>query len=255
MPRKPLRDIDAAERLYRGRILLYALPAGSVFGGVAGYVVAGPVGAIIGIPLGVAGVYYVALTVVHGAAKSMEQIHNPSGATTPPKREYSYAQSLVMRARYPEAIEAYEMAIMEDARDPTPYFEIARLYRDKLRQPEEAITWFRRGRADAELARLVDRFPETPAAAAARTELAAMRAMLAKEHEGAVTFTEQFLERLGRGTLSAAAGHTREEIGRKMIADALAECGGDRRAAAERLQVPLEELEAAVRSLGVDANG
>jgi tetratricopeptide (TPR) repeat protein len=294
MPRSRPKDVDSAERLYRARVLVYALVTGPIFGGVAGFFVARGVGidpfigVIVGIPLGVAAVYCLALGAVRGAAKTMEQIYNPSGATTPPKREYSYAQSLAVQGRYQEAIEAYELAVIEDPRDPTPYFEVARLYRDKLNQPEDAITWFRRARADAalasghellaiqeivelylhklrkprkaipEMALLVERFPGTPAGRAARAELAAMRQLLAEEHAGTATFTEQFLERMERRSLSKAAGLTREEIERKMIVDALASSHGDRQRAADRLQVPLEKLEAAMRNLGIEsapANG
>jgi len=136
-----------------------------------------------------------------------------TGDTTPPRREYSAPQSLVARGRYEEAAAAWEIAAAESGGDPEPYLALARLFRDHLGQPEEAAAWFRRARRDAtlppghdllvsqelielyrgrlgqpqraipELARICERFPGTPNAAAAEGELAALRAQIANERD------------------------------------------------------------------------
>ena len=77
------------------------------------------------------------------------QIYNPSGRTTPPKRQYSHAESLVVRGLHQEAIDAFEMAIVEDPSDPTPYLRIARICRDRVGRFEDAAHWFKRALADS----------------------------------------------------------------------------------------------------------
>lgn len=286
MPKR-LENVDAADRIFRLRALMWALIVGPFFGGVAGWFVAKglgvpeAIGIIIGMPLGVLGQYKLTMKIVGGAAKTMEQIYNPSGETTPRRAEYSYAQSLVMRGRYEEALAAYELHAIENSDDPEPYFQAARICRDHLERYEDAVSWFRRARADAtmtrgqevlaiheiielymrklktprraipELAMMVDRFPDTEHAEAARRELGELREMLAREHEGYEKFTEQFLKKIGRDTLSQAAGLTREELERQLITEALEEAHGDRRKAAERIGITEEKLVEAMKELGI----
>jgi tetratricopeptide (TPR) repeat protein len=78
-------------------------------------------------------------------------IHNPTGRSTPHKREYSLAESFAVRGQYEDAITAFEMAIEEDASDPIPYLRIARIYRDDLREPERAAHWFKRALRESRL--------------------------------------------------------------------------------------------------------
>jgi tetratricopeptide (TPR) repeat protein len=196
---------------------MWALVAGPIMGGAAGFFLTRSlginpiIGVLPGIPAGVFAVYRFALMVADSAAGAFQHINNPSGDTTPYKRDHSYAQSLAVRGRYEEAIAAYQRDVLEDPRDPAPYLEIARLYRDQLDRPADAVTWFRRARSDAiaspghemmatqeivelfvhklreprkaipELARLVERFPGAPAAEAARRELAELREQVAQE--------------------------------------------------------------------------
>ncbi len=120
--------------------------------------------------------------------------------------------------------------------------EIIDVYIHRLETPRRAIP---------ELVLLCERFPNTPAAETARRELSEMRDILAREHEGLGSFTSQFLKKVDRGRLSAAAGLTREELERQMISEALQECGDDRRRAAEKLGVPLERLERTMHDLGM----
>ncbi|MGD2134596.1 MAG: helix-turn-helix domain-containing protein, partial [Gemmatimonadales bacterium] len=282
-----LKDIDSADRVNRFRVLVYALIAGPIVGGLGGAFVARSlglppvVGGLIGMPLGFLVVYKLTMTVVERTAKTMEQIYNPSAKSTPRRAEYSYAASLVARGRYEEALAAYELHAIEHPEDPQPFFQAARICREHLRRPEDAIAWYRRARADSEmtqgeqlfamqeiielymrdlktprraipeLSMLIDRFPDTPNAQAARRELAQMRELLAQEHEGFEKFTEQFLKKIGRDTLSQAAGLTREALERQLIQEALEETNGDRRLAAEKIGITEQKLTEAMRELKI----
>jgi len=286
MPKR-LEDVDVADRVNRLRALMWSLAVGPIFGGIVGALVASRlginviVGGLLGMPLGGLVMYKMTMAITQGAAKTMEQVYNPSGESTPRRAEYSYAQSLLVRGRYEEALAAYELHAIESSGDPEPYFQAARICRDHLERYEDAVSWFRRARADAvmtrgqevlaiheiielymrklktprraipELAMMVDRFPDTEHAEAARRELGELREMLAREHAGYEKFTEQFLKKIGRDTLSQAAGLTREEIERQLITEALEETHGDRSKAAEEIGITEEKLVEAMKELGI----
>ncbi len=291
MNERRLRDVDSAEQVYRLKSLLWALVVGLFMGVPAGLgaakLMGGDliVGALLGFPIAVAAVYFGSQALAERAGAAAQTLYNPSAKSTPRRQEYSYAASLVARGRYEEAAAAYELHCIEQPENPEPYFQLARLYKDHLNEPLEAIAWYRRARADAtlrgaqelvaiqeiieiyanklqqprkvipELALLCERFPDTPAAKEARRSLEEMRGMLAQEHEGGARFTQQFLKKIDRSRLSTAAGYTREELERQMITDALRECDGDRQRAANQLGIPLEKLAQAMRDLGLDAAG
>jgi len=102
-------------------------------------------------PAGWAFVYGVALFITDSAGSAGSLLYAPSGQTTPRKREHSQAESLVVRGRYMEAIDALEVALEEDPRDTGIHFRIARIYRDHLGRPEDAARWFRRVRSEGHL--------------------------------------------------------------------------------------------------------
>jgi hypothetical protein len=52
---------------------------------------------------------------------------------------------------YQEAIDAFEMAVLDDPSDPTPYIRIARINRDQTGSFEDAARWFKRSLNDATL--------------------------------------------------------------------------------------------------------
>ncbi len=145
------REIDSATVTSRFSIAVWSVAAGSILGGAAGAKAAGVVGVFVGIPLAVAAIYTLASVVVSVAGRAATSIASPSGNSTPPKRDYSLAQSFVARERYEEAISAYEVACADHPDDPEPYLRLARLYRDHLRDYHEAILWFKRGRTEATL--------------------------------------------------------------------------------------------------------
>lgn len=140
------------------------------------------------------GMSLLALVITNKAGEASSALYNPSGRTTPPKREYSYAESLVARGAYEDAVTAFELAVAEDASDPTPYLRIARTYRDHLERHEDAARWFRRALRESALAashaapvrkELVELYVHRMAAPAkAAPELARMAEDLAGTPEG-----------------------------------------------------------------------
>jgi len=84
----------------------------------------------------------VALTTASGRAAST--LHNPSGGSTPFRRQHSGAEALRVRGEFAAAIEAFERAAQEYPDDPGPWIEVARIHRDSLSDPEEAARAFKR---------------------------------------------------------------------------------------------------------------
>ena len=200
-----LKDTDSAERLYRFRAGLYAIPGGVVLSMGLGWKL-GPLAGLIGLVLGWAIAFFVILGLMEGAARAAQTVYAPSGDSTPVRREYSRAQALRTAGDYAEAVEAYEMFVAEFPLEPEPYLQIARILRDDLHAYPDAARWLRRARLDArltsgqdllvaqelielyrrkldeperampELARIADLVPGTPQAEAAKRELAELRA-------------------------------------------------------------------------------
>lgn len=287
MAAQRLKDVDAAERAFRFQTLAWALAVGLLMGGAGGAGIAhlqdgNPLlGAVVGFLTVGTGIYVVAMWAVGRSQTMAQTIYNPSGGSTPYRPQYSYAASLVVRGRYAEAAAAYELHAIENPAEPEPYLHLARLYRDKLNQFEDALAWFRRVRTDAtlgpgqelyviqeiidlytqklktprkaipELTLVCQRFAGTPAARAAEQQLAEMREMLARERDALEPFTAQFLKHMGRSSIAVAAAATRSEIEEQAIREALQECGNDPEKAAERLGVPAEQLKQKMRELDI----
>jgi tetratricopeptide (TPR) repeat protein len=240
-PRR-LKNIDAGDRAVRIRALTFALLVGAAMGGTGGGLLFGPAGALGGFILVSLAVYLGSLWIVEKADAVAQTVYNPSGDSTPYKQQYSYAASLAIRGRFQEAAAAYELHVIENPAEPQPYIELARLYRDKLKQYDDALAWFRRARTDAklgpgqelyviqeiidlyvghlktprkaipELTLVCQRFPATPAARAAERQLAEMREMLAREREGVEPFTAQFLKQLDKSSAADAAREVLKEL-------------------------------------------
>ncbi len=128
-----------------------------------------------------------------------------SGSTTPYQRGYSEAETLAMRGKYTEAVAAYTDVIAGSPADPEPYLRIARIYKKELGSVDDAAFWYRRARREAtvapgqdlatsrelvelylasddprraipELARIIERFRDTPEHAWAEGLLDELRA-------------------------------------------------------------------------------
>ncbi len=199
------RETDAAQNTRRFSAAAWAVGAGTILGAAAGMKAAGILGVLVGVPVTIAFIYNVTMLIVNMTGRVAGSVTLPSGKSTPPKRDYSLAQSFVARERYEDAISAYELACAEYADDPEPYLRLARLYRDKLRDLHEAVLWFKRARAEAkvsarqeqlitfeiveiyrdrlgvpakaipELARLAERFVNTAVGDSAKQELQQLR--------------------------------------------------------------------------------
>jgi len=143
-------------------------------------------------------------TVVEGTASFLLRFVWPSGST-PYEQTYSAEQAMAARGDIEGALKAYRIAMRQNQHDPEPRFRVAELlFRGDY--PDKAIEFFKEGRelagdnrnrelyatqrlidlylgplgddvrALVELRRLVERFPGTKEAAAARNVLARMKA-------------------------------------------------------------------------------
>jgi tetratricopeptide (TPR) repeat protein len=152
------RDSDAA---FRARMLLaaaWALFAGAGIGGALGYLLVERTGLSGGAGVAVAllvmaamtgAVLAVALLSSEVAGRAASGLLHPGGGR--PRSDHSLPRSLLARGLVEEAVRAFEVAVATDPTDPEPYLEIARIERDRLARPEEALGWFRRARDQARL--------------------------------------------------------------------------------------------------------
>lgn len=206
------RDVDAASRARALQAAGWALAGGLPLGGALGYVLGF---AVIGALLGPFLVFGIVLGITRAAGGGAGVIYMPSGSTTPRKKEYSRAMALEVRGDIRKAIQVYQEEILDDPMEPEPYLRIARLFRDNLRDPKEAVSWFRRAQREArmssgqtirthrevaelflhtlreprraapDLARLAELFPNTQDGRWASGELAEIKAEMAGEFGGA----------------------------------------------------------------------
>lgn len=208
------KDVDQFERTHVLRAAMWSLP-GAVVGMLAAGAAIGlgewsvPAAVLLAVVVWGA-TFATPLIVANLGGRAAGSLYNPSGRSTPRKREHSHAESLVARGLYQEAVDAFEIAIAEDPTDPTPYLRIARLHRDQLSRPEDAASWFKRaltasdmsaalslltarelvelytlklsqpGRAAPLLARLAEEHAGTPEGEWATKELVRVKALMAE---------------------------------------------------------------------------
>jgi hypothetical protein len=115
---------------------------GSMVAPIAG--ISGFGAASIGAVIGAIAVYVGGSIFSHGAAAVARVMLEPSGSSTPDRPEFSLAESLVVRGRLREAADEYLAATMARPKDPEPCIRLARLYRDGMGRPTEAMIWFER---------------------------------------------------------------------------------------------------------------
>lgn len=195
--RAGLRDTDAGERGVVLNALMGGLP-GAALGGALGFFLVARGGSVWLLPvcvvLGAAFVAGGVLLLTNTAGRAASTLYTPSSGAPPRKKEHSRAEAMVAGGSYEDAAAAFELAMMEDPSDPTPYLRIARIYRDHLGKPEDAVRWFRRAlresqptRGTAILARkeLIELFTHRMGAPErALPELARMAEELAGSPEG-----------------------------------------------------------------------
>ena len=143
--------------------------------------------------------------IAEGMASFFLRMVWPSGDSTPYEKTYSAEQAMAARGDIEGALKGYRIAMRQNPGDPEPRFRVAELlFRGDY--PEKAIAFFKEGRelvgdnrsrelyatqrlidlylgplgddvrALVELRRLVERFPGTKEAAAARNVLLRMKA-------------------------------------------------------------------------------
>lgn len=135
-------------------------------------------------------------------ARSM---YDPSGSTVASKPSYSGPESLAVRGRFEDAVNAYAAAARDEPGDPQPWLRIARIERADLKRPRRAIEALHAARERAapdsqtaqmigreiaelylfdlaeparampELARIAATFPHTPTGQWAARELAYLK--------------------------------------------------------------------------------
>ena len=142
MKERPLKDVDSAATAQRFRTAVWAIVVCPVFG-FAGVIRYGFVGLVIGCVIGFALVYFVTIFLADRVGTAGSTMYFGSGSSTPAKREYSLGDALVMQEKYSEAIAEFERNAAVHSDDPEPRLRLARLYRDRLNQPEQAVHWFK----------------------------------------------------------------------------------------------------------------
>lgn len=143
-----LRDRDALEGVIRLRVLGWSIVGAflgfllgvflSVTRDVSGWVI------LLTTLVGWAMSYVGPLLILEMAGRAGATLYAPSGRSTPRKKEYSLAESLVVRGLYDEAAAAFQEAIDDDPQDWEPYLRIARMKRDRTSDAEGAANWFKR---------------------------------------------------------------------------------------------------------------
>lgn len=218
------KDIDSQARLNTFAGWFMGGGVGGIFGMLLGAILFGSaaLGFVIGVAIGALLGHLGVQAVLGGSSRALSGTLLPSGGSTAYKTQYSDAEACAMRSDYPAAIATYQRYVDDEPLDPEPYVRIARLYRDQIKDYENAVTWFKRARNEAqldrgrellamqeiielyihklraprkaipELARLCERFPDTPAAQAAQAELEQLREMLALEQAGEGPLTGRY---------------------------------------------------------------
>ena len=190
-PPKPMRDEDAFEVITRTTLIVFVVVA---------------VLALLFLPLQLA-ILAMAIPLVMPlvqllSGRAARVVYDPRGAGVPSRSGYSAAESLAVRGRFEDAINAFELAARDEPEDPQPWLRIARIERSDLKRPQRAIEAMRAARARVpedsqsammiakeiaetymrdlndpqrampELARLAAAFPDSPTGAWAKKTLA-----------------------------------------------------------------------------------
>ena len=130
------------------KALGFSLYGGLPIGAAAGFMLGHP---FWGLLLGPVLIWAVTMIVAGIAGRGVAFLYVPSGSSTPRKPEHSRAEALAVRGEYEGAIAALQTAILDSPQDGEAYLRIARIYRDQIKEPEEALSWFRRGLSEADL--------------------------------------------------------------------------------------------------------
>jgi hypothetical protein len=208
-----VKDIDSAELTFRLRAGAYAAIAFVV--AIAGALALGK-GIVVALLAGVGMaliVYFGPLLIADRSGRIGASIYQPSGSSTPQVREFSLADSLVARGLIDQAAEAYQLLSEDFPDDPEPRIRHARLLRDQSARYEESAALFKSilslralqpetelvvlrelvelhthkqqqpTRALPYLARIAEKFGDSPTGAWARNEARDIKQQMQNEHE------------------------------------------------------------------------
>jgi tetratricopeptide (TPR) repeat protein len=159
--RKPLKDVDAAERVFLYKALVWLTPAGFLVSLSLTALLANrgwnPLAALgAGFAIGLGGMLLVYFGVIGGTASLFGKVYFISGSTgTPLPRTSWRAQALAVHGSLDKALAALEEEAARYPDDPGPCLRAAALCLDELDDPEGACRWYERAR------RAVDLAPET----------------------------------------------------------------------------------------------
>ncbi|NNM03804.1 MAG: tetratricopeptide repeat protein [Gemmatimonadetes bacterium] len=148
--KRGLRDIDGPARGRNFKALAWSLFGGLPMGAAAGFAAGHP---MLGLLLGPILVFVLTMGIAGLTGRSVAFFLVPSGSYAPRKTEHSRAEALAVRGDHEAAILVYQGALLEAPEDGEVYLRIARLYRDGVKNPEEAVTWFQRGLREARLSK------------------------------------------------------------------------------------------------------
>ena len=158
--RGPIRDVDSEARSQSIAILALGATAGIVMGAALGYFLFRwhPfLGALVlGIPFALA-IWGTTETIVRTFGGVAGQLYTPSGTSTPYLGELSQEETLIVRGRLEEAVEALEARSRDHPLDPRAPLRLAELYRDEIGDLVAAAAWFRRAAAVPGIGREAER--------------------------------------------------------------------------------------------------
>ncbi len=137
-------DTDSVERAFRTKAFAW----GAFPGIFIGAVIMGRFGLI----TGVLAMLFITGFVGGGALLLGNLVGGSVRAATNPKRagkrpSHSQAEALLVRGEHQAALDLLEVGLAENPDDSEAYLRIARIHRDAREDPDEALRWFRKGRA------------------------------------------------------------------------------------------------------------
>ena len=144
--KKKMRDVDSVARVRKMKVLGFSLYGGLPLGAAAGFAAGHP---FLGLLLGPVLIGTVTMVLAGMGGRGVSFLFIPPESSAPRKTEHSRAEALAVRGEFQAGIAAYQDAIVDFPEDGEAYLRIARIYRDKVRNPEEALLWFRRSLAEA----------------------------------------------------------------------------------------------------------
>jgi hypothetical protein len=211
---KPLKDVDAAERAFFIKGVVWLLPVGVFLAFMVTIAAQGLLGLasgwalLLGLSLGLAGplaVYGIIYIVgIGGTSSLLRRLYGAGTSGTPMPPTYWRAQALLVRGSRSEALQSLEADAAADPDDPGPCLRAASLCLEELHDRRAAVGWYLRARsaeritaeADAyvtfrlsnlyeelgetpramvELRRLLELHPESPYAQGARDRLVRLK--------------------------------------------------------------------------------